>query len=223
MFVFPSQQAAGMHHPGKRTGRKRPAAEPKQKDAIFRFVFTHQVGVESRDSLENPRAERQLSPVREVPAETRSSLGQIRRADARLVADVLLATGSVEKLAQAPHVARRPSVVVARPVAADDDVLGWSAHAHTPDRIRRVPAQFRRWNRDDSGMSALDDQIGNHPVLFAFLDRLEARGQQLGAAKSAADQHGDHRVVRQLAGGRRWRTNREATGPAQTRFSVFFL
>jgi hypothetical protein len=35
-------------------------------------------------------------------------------------------------------------------------------------------------------MSALADQIGNHPVLLPLLDRLKAQGQQFGAPKSAA-------------------------------------
>ena len=48
-------------------------------------------------------------------------------------------------------------------------------------------------------MSALADQIGNHPVLLALLDRLEVQRQQLGAAAPAANQHGDHRVVTQTA------------------------
>jgi hypothetical protein len=52
-------------------------------------------------------------------------------------------------------------------------------------------------------MSALADQVGNHPVLLALLDRLEAQRQQLAAAEAAADQHGDHRVVPQRARRRR--------------------
>jgi hypothetical protein len=52
-------------------------------------------------------------------------------------------------------------------------------------------------------MAGLADDIGNQPVLLPLLDRLEAQGQQLGAAKAAANQHGHHRVVSQLARRRR--------------------
>ena len=51
------------------------------------------------------------------------------------------------------------------------------------------------WDRDGSHVSALADQIGDHPVVLAPLDRVEAEGQQLAAAQSAANQHRDHRVV----------------------------
>jgi hypothetical protein len=44
-------------------------------------------------------------------------------------------------------------------------------------------------------MSTLADQIGNHPVVLPLPHRIEALGQQLGAAESAANQHRDHRVV----------------------------
>jgi hypothetical protein len=54
-------------------------------------------------------------------------------------------------------------------------------------------------------VSALADQIGNHPVFFALLNRLEAQGQQLGSAQAAANQHRDHRVIPHLARGRRRR------------------
>jgi hypothetical protein len=47
-------------------------------------------------------------------------------------------------------------------------------------------------------MSALAHEIGDHPVLLPLLDRLEAQGQQLCAAESTANQHGDHSVVTQL-------------------------
>ncbi len=54
-------------------------------------------------------------------------------------------------------------------------------------------------------MSALADQIGNHPMLLALLDRLELQRQQLGAAEPTANEHGDHRVVTQTARCRRCR------------------
>ena len=57
-------------------------------------------------------------------------------------------------------------------------------------------------NGDGAHVSALADQIGNHAVLVALLDRLEAQGQQLGSGQAAADQHRDHRVIPQLARGR---------------------
>ena len=54
-------------------------------------------------------------------------------------------------------------------------------------------------------MSTLADQIGDHPVLLAPLDRLEIQRQQFGAAEPAANQHGDHRVITQAARCRRCR------------------
>jgi len=82
------------------------------------------------------------------------------------------------------------------------------------DGSRRRPrvhgALHPSWNRDGSDMSALANQIGDDPMLLPPLDRLEGQCQQLGAAKSAANQHGDHRVVPQLAGWRRVSRNREA-------------
>jgi hypothetical protein len=64
---------------------------------------------------------------------------------------------------------------------------------------RRGPRVDRRlhprWDRDGSDMSTLSDQISNDPVVLPLLDRVEAQGQQLCAAESAADQHRDHRVV----------------------------
>jgi hypothetical protein len=52
-------------------------------------------------------------------------------------------------------------------------------------------------------MAGFADEIGNHPMLLALLDRLELQGQQLGTAEAAPNQHGDHRVVAQLSKGRR--------------------
>ncbi len=69
-------------------------------------------------------------------------------------------------------------------------------------------------SRYGAHVSAISDQIGNHPVPLPLLDCFEAQGQQLGAWKAAADQHRDHRVITQLARGRRFRT-REAADPAQ--------
>ena len=48
-------------------------------------------------------------------------------------------------------------------------------------------------------MASLAEQIGDDPMLLPLLDRLEAQCQQLGAPKSAANQHRDHRVISELA------------------------
>jgi hypothetical protein len=52
-------------------------------------------------------------------------------------------------------------------------------------------------------VARLAHEIGNDPVLFPLLDRLQAQGQQLGSAQAASNQHRDHRVIAQLAHGRR--------------------
>jgi hypothetical protein len=52
-------------------------------------------------------------------------------------------------------------------------------------------------------VTSLADQIANDPVLLPLLDPLKTQGQQLRAAQAAADQHCDHRVIPQLAHGRR--------------------
>jgi hypothetical protein len=40
-------------------------------------------------------------------------------------------------------------------------------------------------------MSSLAQEIGDDPVLPSQLDRIDAEREQLAAAKSASDQHGD--------------------------------
>jgi len=85
---------------------------------------------------------------------------------------VLLAKASVEEFAHAPDVARRPSVVVARPVAADDDVLDWFAHAHTPEQIARALARFRH-----NSVRALDRLgTGAGGIVATRTCRLQASG-----------------------------------------------
>jgi hypothetical protein len=44
-------------------------------------------------------------------------------------------------------------------------------------------------------VTALADQIGNHPLFLPLLDRFEVQRQQLGATEAAANQHRDHRLV----------------------------
>jgi hypothetical protein len=55
------------------------------------------------------------------------------------------------------------------------------------------------WNRHGSEMPGFASEIGNDPMLLALLDRLKPQGQQLGAAKAAANQHRNHCVVPQLS------------------------
>ena len=75
-----------------------------------------------------------------------------------------------------------------------------------------------RGDRHRSHVSAFADEIRNHPVLLTLLNRLNVQRQQLGAAEATANQHGDHRLVSQLARVRRVvasRSRRPCSGVSQ--------
>ena len=48
-------------------------------------------------------------------------------------------------------------------------------------------------------MTALTDQVSNDPVFFSLLDRLQRERQQFASTQATADEHGEHRMVAQLA------------------------
>jgi hypothetical protein len=53
----------------------------------------------------------------------------------------------------------------------------------------------RAGHRDGSYVPSLANQVGSHPLFLALLDRLKSQRQQLGATKSAPNQHRDQRVI----------------------------
>src|SRR5437773_727719 len=47
------------------------------------------------------------------------------------------------------------------------------------------------WNGNGTNVSSLAQEVGDDPVLLSRLDRIEAEREQLAAAKSTSDQHGE--------------------------------
>jgi hypothetical protein len=58
-------------------------------------------------------------------------------------------------------------------------------------------------------VSALTDEIGDHPVFLAQLNPFELESQQFAAAQPTAKEHREHRVITELAQRGRWPSRRQ--------------
>jgi hypothetical protein len=67
------------------------------------------------------------------------------------------------------------------------------------------------WDGGLCGHGRPPDQVGDHPVVFPLLHGGEVECQQFAAAESAAEEHGEHRVVAQLARRRRGASREQPT------------